>query len=71
MFVREFLESKLGIDGANEFALWAFGLGFKECTRDQYPHRWNSLHSKDFILHPNGNVEKDLLKMIELWEKQK
>lgn len=70
MFVRVFLESKLGEEKAYKFALWAFGEGFEVCQKIELGERWNEIHKDEFFIFPNGNVEMDLLKMIELWEKQ-
>ena len=69
MFIRNMLESVLGNEKAYEFALWAFGEGFEEIPQIELGERWNELHKDEFFIFPNGNVEKDLLKMIELWEK--
>lgn len=68
---KEFIIYTLGEDRGYQFALWAFGEGFESLFLDELYKRWNASHGEDFILHPNGNVEKDLIRMIELWEKQK
>ncbi len=67
---RYFVEALLGEKKGYDFALWAFGEGFEDKTSEKLPELWNSLHGHNFILRSDGNVESDLLKMIDIWEKQ-
>ena len=68
---KEFVKNIIGKEDAYKFSLWAFGENYNEEMLNKIPDRWNKLHGKDLMITSDGNVEKDLLKMIEIWEKQK
>lgn len=53
-----------------DFSRWAFGTVFNE--NDSYLNEmfyWNLYHGDKLELHPDGALEDDIPKMIEIWQK--
>lgn len=51
----------------HDFALWAFGEGYESKTSIQLMNLWNNKHSSIYSLKPYITIEKDALRMVNLW----
>jgi hypothetical protein len=65
LLVREHIPKK----DAKNFLDWAFGEYWKEFSDlSQFADHWNELHSDEFSVNYENNVQQDVLKMIEIWK---
>jgi hypothetical protein len=54
------------------FSKWAFGEYFREFDQAiQFMIAWNKIHGVQLELHPDGEITKDIVKMIDLWKHEK
>lgn len=51
------------------FAEWAFGPYYRELSQEiSFMECWNTLHKELLELKPDGAIEEDAPKMVELWK---
>lgn len=65
------LESLLPHDQVEKFAKWAWGPDFKNYTVLEIFYSWNKRHKNILEIKINGKIEKDMIKMIEIWKGEK
>lgn len=57
---------------SEEFAKWAFGEKFNEFTSAiEFMKAWNERHSSLLTLDGDGNLTKDIKKMIEIFKEKR
>lgn len=49
-----------------EFAMWAFGV-WPVFYDEETMHRWNDRHHDLFLLHPEGEIKEDIMKMKKFY----
>lgn len=65
--VSEICEWLLNPNDCEDFALWAFGPGFKECKESELVEKWNERHSYELFLSKDGKPREDIPRMIIKW----
>lgn len=70
MSLRDIVEYYLDEDEAEEFALWAFGDGYRNWFGSiRHLRAWNKLHGEEMLLKQDDDPREDIPKMIVLWKK--
>lgn len=67
---RRWLVEELGYDEAEEFSKWALGNDYSGTYLEDVPEKWNKLHGSIFQISEDGDMYKDLWRMIEAWGKR-
>lgn len=65
---RDIFETILGKEDAYKCAKWAFGEDFENLTTKCLSERWNDNHPDLFMIRGDGNIIKDIKKIIEEWK---
>lgn len=67
-FITEYFQGLIPAEKElNDFGLWAFGEDYTQIENIfQLIQCWNYHHGKELHLSPNGELESDLVKMVEL-----
>ena len=68
--MKDLIEHFLNPQDTIKFAKWAFGDDFENLIAIEFMINWNRLHGEIYKLDPTCSIRKDILKMIELWEKE-
>ena len=54
-----------------DFGEWAFGEDYQTYDHSlKFMKAWNKLHAEKYELKPDGAIEHDVPKMVELWRNQ-
>lgn len=68
---RDFVEHYAGLEQAEDFAMWAFGPGFKNISGGDIWKEWNKLHGDLYTIVGSNKPDDDIPKMVCIWRKYK
>lgn len=72
MTVREYFKPFCEESELDPFCEWAFGEDYLELDDAmKYLECWNYHHGQDILLKPDGEIDKDAPRMVNLWKAKK